>query len=93
MVVLFLASLIYVFSTANLGAEIKKTPKTKPTVKYTAQVYNGKIGVFIKGRKKPQQTLSILVSSLPPKDRADLEKGIPLKNDKELIRFLEDFDS
>ncbi len=60
---------------------------------YMVQEYNGKIGVFRNNEKTPFQVVDLSPALLPPYDQAALEEGIPIRNESELQRILEDYAS
>ena len=60
---------------------------------YLLQEYNGKIGVFRNNEKTPFQVVDLSPALLPPYDQAALEEGIPIRNESELQRVLEDYTS
>lgn len=60
---------------------------------YTVQEYNGKIGVFRSNEKTPFQVIDLSPALLPPYDQAELEEGIPIRNESELQKILEDYTS
>lgn len=57
----------------------------------TLGCFRGYLALFDKGASEPKQIFPCPVSSLPDADREALEKGIPVRSEDELNRFLEDF--
>ncbi len=60
---------------------------------YLVQEYDGKIGVFRYNEKTPFQIVDLSPAMLPPYDQAALKEGIPIRNENELQRILEDYTS
>ena len=54
-------------------------------------IHDGKIALWKGDDPQPRLILPYSASALPPKDRADLAKGIAIRNEEELIRLIEDF--
>ena len=51
----------------------------------------GYVALYEEGKEEPRQVFPYQVRSLPPADQAALEKGIPIRSEKELQHLLEDF--
>lgn len=60
---------------------------------FVLRSYEGKIAVFRPDDSKPLEVLDIYVTHLPDLDIERLEAGIPVRDQDELLRYLEDFDS
>lgn len=61
---------------------------------YTVRENGGKIAVYEKDNPTPLYYLEdVVVKTLPEYDRVLLKSGIKVKNDKELQKVLEDYDS
>lgn len=70
--------------TVNAGAETGGS--------YVIREYNGHIGIFRKGEKKPFAELETEIELLPEKDRKDLESGIVVHTMAEVEKRIEDYD-
>lgn len=66
-------------------------PESVPAARYVIREYGEHIGVFADGSDTPLQEIDVLISSLPPSDRALLKKGIPAQNEVQLRSLLEDY--
>ena len=53
--------------------------------------WKGHIAIFAGNSTEPWQIFPNKVSSLPPADQEALEKGILVRNDRDLERLLEDY--
>ncbi len=53
--------------------------------------YRGYVALFDPGSTEPRRIYPYKVCALPQEDREALEKGISVKNEEELGRFLEDY--
>ena len=53
--------------------------------------WEGYVALFEKGNSEPHQIFPCLVSSLPLLDQQALEKGITVRNDRDLQQLLEDY--
>ena len=53
--------------------------------------WRGYIALFDKGQTEPRQIFPTEVITLPPADQEALEKGIILRNQRDLNRLLEDY--
>lgn len=53
--------------------------------------WKGYVALFNKGAAEPTQIFPYQVSSLPPEDQAELEKGIIIRSDDKLQQILEDY--
>lgn len=60
---------------------------------YLLKSVSGEVCVFQRGNNEPIETLDVYLDSLPVADRMDLINGIKLKDDEELARVIEDFES
>lgn len=53
--------------------------------------WKGYVALFDKGKDEPRQIFPNTVASLPPEDQAALEKGIVVRNERQLQQLLEDY--
>ena len=53
--------------------------------------FRGYVALFDENREEPRQVFPYQISTLPPADQVALEKGIPVRSEKELQHLLEDF--
>lgn len=53
--------------------------------------WRGYVALFDKGKDEPRQIFPNTVASLPAEDQAALEKGIVVRNDRQLQQLLEDY--
>ena len=53
--------------------------------------WKGYVALFDKGSREPRQIFPCPVDSLPEEDRAALEAGIPIRNQRDLQQALEDY--
>lgn len=54
-------------------------------------IWKGYVALFDKGKDEPRQIFPNTVASLPAEDQAALEKGIVVRNDRQLQQLLEDY--
>ncbi len=74
---------------------LRKNKKTKEAA-YIIGVFDGFIGVYYRdgaGISNLKEILDTPVSSLSSEEQEKLKKGIPVSNEKELMRILEDYSS
>ncbi len=53
--------------------------------------WKGYVALFDRDAAEPRQIFPTQVTSLPPADQAALEKGIPVRNERDLQQLLEDY--
>ena len=53
--------------------------------------WKGYVAIFEKGASEPRQIFPTQVASLPPADQEALEKGIIVRNQRDLNQLLEDY--
>ena len=53
--------------------------------------FRGYLALFDENQEEPRQVFPYRISTLPPADQVALEKGIPVRSEKELQHLLEDF--
>ena len=53
--------------------------------------WKGYVALFEKDSPEPRQIFPCLVSSLPLADQAAMEQGIPIRNQRDLQKVLEDY--
>ena len=53
--------------------------------------WKGYVAIFEKGAAEPRQIFPTQVTSLPPADQQALEKGIIVRNERDLNQLLEDY--
>ncbi len=53
--------------------------------------WKGYVALFDEGAAEPRQIFPYSVSSLPEKDQKALEKGILIRNERDLKQLLEDY--
>lgn len=53
--------------------------------------WKGYVALFDKGGTEPKQIFPTRADTLPPADQAALEKGIVIRNDRDLQQLLEDY--
>ena len=53
--------------------------------------WKGYIAIFEKGNTEPRQIFPTQITALPPADQAALEKGIIVRNQRDLNQLLEDY--
>ena len=64
----------------------------QPGDKYVIKEHNGKIAVFLEGKKDPYMELDIWVDELTQEDAKISRQGITAQTPAELLRMLEDYD-
>ena len=57
---------------------------------YIVREYDGMVAVFYNGQDKPVRVTDRYISALPQQDINDLKKGIPVDNEENLRKLLED---
>lgn len=57
----------------------------------TVGVWKGYLAVFDEGKTEPRQIFPMQVEVLPEADQQALEKGILVRNDRDLNQLLEDY--
>ena len=53
--------------------------------------WKGYLALFEKGQTEPRQIFPTTVAALPPADQEALEKGIVVRNQRDLQQLLEDY--
>ena len=53
--------------------------------------WKGYVALFEKGHQEPKQIFPCPVAALPPSDQEALEKGIIVRNQRDLQQLLEDY--
>lgn len=53
--------------------------------------WKGYVAIFEKGAQEPRQIFPTQITSLPPSDQEALEKGIIVRNQRDLNQLLEDY--
>ena len=78
-----------------VGARGPADPASSTSVQalYTIGQYEGQVAVFLAGLSRPDQVFDVYVASLPAEEQERLHQGIPVYDDKELQRLLEDYTS
>ena len=61
------------------------------TLGLTLGSFRGYVALFEEENEKPRQVYPYQIHMLPPADQVALEKGIPVRSEKELQHLLEDF--
>ncbi len=61
--------------------------------RYLLSQYEGKLAVYIIGKKEPELVFDRFLHYLPDVDRMKLEKGIEVSEYSELLRLIEDYTS
>ena len=61
--------------------------------KYLLSHYEGKLAVYIIGKKDPELVFDRFLHYLPDVDRMRIEKGIEVSDYSELLRLIEDYTS
>lgn len=64
-----------------------------PKYTYLLKDYEGKVAVFQPDNTTPEKILDIYLNTLPEYDQNRLREGIPVHDQSELERYIEDFDS
>jgi hypothetical protein len=72
------------------GVSTEATPQ-KP--RYLLSGYEGKLAVFMIGKKEPELVFDRYLHYLPDVDRMRLEKGIEVSDYAELLQLIEDYTS
>ncbi len=57
----------------------------------TLGICRGYVALWQDGKNKPEAVYPYPAALLPPEDQQALEKGIPVENQEELAKLLEDF--
>ena len=70
---------------------VSDSPVSKP--KYMLKGEDGKLAVFIIGKKEPELVFDIYLHHLPDIDRKRLEEGIEVFEYEQLLNLIEDFTS
>jgi len=70
---------------------IKKTLSTLLLLYVVLGTWKGYIALFDGGKSEPRQIFPNQVASLPQADQEALEKGIIVRNDRDLQQLLEDY--
>ena len=55
--------------------------------------WKGYLAIFEKGEREPRQIFPTAVDTLPEQDQLALEKGIILRNQRDLAQLIEDYTS
>ncbi|MEG2173943.1 MAG: hypothetical protein RR135_00470 [Oscillospiraceae bacterium] len=63
------------------------------SARYRLGGYNGKLAVFIIGKKEPEIVFDVYLHYLPDVDRQRLDEGIEVADYQQLIRLIEDYTS
>ncbi len=61
--------------------------------RYTVSVYRGMVAAYRRSETQPFQVLYSYVDALPAGMKEKLHTGIPARNEKELVRILEEYSS
>lgn len=64
---------------------------TSPPTGYLLGEWNGKLALYQAGHPYPEEVYDVFVRSFPAEDRERLEQGIPVADETELERLLEDY--
>ena len=67
--------------------------QSAPQAAYTLGEWEGRLAVYRDGEEEPEQVLEVYLNLLPPADAAALREGIPVADEEERARRLEDFAS
>lgn len=70
---------------------IKKILPTALLLYVVLGSWKGYVALFNQGSEEPMQIFPYAVASLPPADQEALEKGIIVRNDRDLQQLLEDY--
>lgn len=54
-------------------------------------MWKGYLAIFIENHEEPRQIFPLQVAALPPADQESLEKGIIVRNDRDLEQLLQDY--
>lgn len=68
-------------------------PSSQALALYTIGQYEGQVAVFLAGQTRPDQVFDVYIASLPGEEQERLRQGIPVYDDRELQRLLEDYTS
>jgi hypothetical protein len=60
---------------------------------YLLRETDGKIGLYLPDEDTPRQVLDIFTYTLPDYDQQLLKEGIPVADEEDLQKYLEEFDS
>jgi len=92
MMVLILS--IAVFSYAALRSNgVAERKEGEPIYLYMIKEYNGNIAVYKTDEQQPTDIYEVPVETLPEEDVDNLKTGIPVKDEAELQRLIEDLTS
>lgn len=69
------------------------TEETPPKPRYLLSGYEGKLAVFMIGKKEPELVFDRYLHYLPDVDRMRLEQGIEVSDYAELLQLIEDYTS
>jgi len=96
---IFMTSLTVCFFIIFFAALREKTLATRENVTeslssplYTLKIYEGRLAVYRFEESAPIEVTDVYADSLPPYDKAALEKGIAIYSDEQLRKALEDYD-
>lgn len=90
------------FFIARGGEEVLASPENLPKIeakqheqkpKYLLSSYQGKLAVFMIGKKEPEMVFDRYLHYLPDIDRERLENGIEVAEYSELLQLIEDYTS
>ncbi len=87
---------VYIASGIYFSPNELPNPQNQSTTldySFVLKDVDGKIGIFMPSEIEPFVVLEIYTLTLPDFDRANLERGINVKDTDELNQFIEDFDS
>ncbi len=79
--------------TANDFADSISAMPLEQKPHYLLRGYEGKLAVFIIGKKEPELVLDRYLHHLPDVDRLRLEEGIEVTQYSDLLRLIEDYTS
>lgn len=82
---------LFVVPALQSSTEGKVQNQTGTLPAYVLKSENDRIVVYDNVKGSSRVIADMPVSVLPPRDRQDLEKGIEVKDERELKRLLEDF--
>lgn len=69
----------------------EEPPEETASFCFRLSVYEDRLAVYSAGDLKPSEVLDISLAALPEADRQLLIDGIPLRNEEELRRAIEDY--
>ena len=78
------------------ASELQKNiqaPVLHKKAQYRLAGYDGKLAVYIIGKKEPEIVFDLYLHHLPDVDRHKLEEGIEVEEYTELLRLIEDYTS